>query len=67
MENTTKRKSGLTDGDLVLLSKGPVKKQKGLLRKTRVLGKSPYKLSPGPIFDPVQSQKNLEAGYWHES
>jgi hypothetical protein len=60
----TVRKSRLTDGDLVLLSKGSVKKQKGLLKKTKVSGLKPFTLSAGPIVDQEQSQRNYEAGYW---
>lgn len=64
VKKTTVRKSRLTDSDLVLLSKGPEKKQKGLLKKTKPVGLKGYQLSAGPIVDHEQSEKNRLAGYW---
>lgn len=51
------RKSGLTEGQLVLLGKG-------LFAKLKPSGGKPFQLSSGSPVDPAQSELNRQAGYW---
>lgn len=59
MANTTARKGGLTDGQLVLMNKG-------MYAKIKPMGDSPWRGTDriGKLYDPVQSELNHKLGYW---